>query len=235
MGRRPAAVLLLVVFSPALLFSAQRFPGQKPLVVLTGNFFYVPGSWARYSVLDKTTNESYTLTVAVLDRRRADRRVYARLEVAFVPKVGPSVITRVLAEQTDQGPGPIQSGVMQVEGLAPLSVPQNILGPGDDRLVPIERAAITRINGETAVCCQGKLVRAWRVEVRMPDGSPATAIVSRELAPTSISELESASLRLSADDWGRGVESAIREPPLPFGLWLLSQMPARLKGGLQTP
>lgn len=238
MLKRTLAVSLFTLAALPSVASAGIFPGQKPVIVMARVFRFVPGSWARYTVLDKTTNESYRMTVSVLDRRKVDGRVWARLEVAVRCEGELGVVTRVLAQETGDGPGTLQSAVVQLEGRPPFAVPGGLLkpGPDDPRVAPIAWVELTRTVAETAICCKGRLFRAWRVEARMPDGTAATALVSGEIPPTAISELDTAALHLSADDWGLGARTGIRGTPVPFLSWVLDQASAGIfSRGAKSP
>jgi hypothetical protein len=225
-------VLALVLASAAAaagLAAAERVPGQKPVLFLESAFQLVPGSWARYSVLDKARNETYTMSVAVLGRRSIDRKKHAWIEVAVREAGTLPVVTRFLAEETRQGPGPARSAIVQVQGRAPWTVPSAFLGPGPggSRIAPILRGILTKIVSECAVCSRGRILQAWSVEARLEDGRFARAVVSQDLPPLGISELDSEDIHMSAEDWGRGAGSEIKGSPIPFWRWLADKVRLR--------
>jgi hypothetical protein len=218
---------LALAAAAGVLFAAQeRVPGQKPLVVVEGAFQFLPGSWARYNVLDKVRRETYSLSLAVLERKIIDGRACSWLEIEVRMKDQPRVVTRVLAEETGEGPGEIRSAVVQVEGSDPFSVPKGCLKPESKsgRVAPVQAAEITRRLERTAVCLRGRTISAWRVEARTEDGRELKATVSKELPPIGVYDIESPELRMTADDWGMGARSEVKGTPLPFWLWLLDQV-----------
>jgi hypothetical protein len=226
----------LAAAAGALFPAQEKVPGQKPLVVVGGAFQFLEGSWARYNIQDKVKNETYSLSLAVLERKIIDGRACSWLEIEVRMKDRPRVVTRVLVEETGEGPGEIRSAVVQVEGSDPFSVPKGYLKPESKsgRVAPVLAAEITRRLERTAVCLRGRTISAWRVEVRTEDGRELKAIVSQELPPIGVYDIESSDLRMTADDWGTGARSEIKGTPLPFWLWLLGQVSRSLDEGKKS-
>ncbi len=230
-------ILLFAAAVVSLAPAAERVPGQKPLPFIESVFQLVPGSWARYNVVDKARNETYKLSVAVLSRRSIDGKKHAWIEVSVRAAGAAPVVTRFLAEETRQGPAGPRSAIVQVQGNDPWTVPAALLrrGPEGDRIVPIQRGILTKILSECAVCSRGRILQAWSVEARLEGGRFARGVMSEDLPPLGISELDSEDVHMSAEDWGRGAGTEIKGNPIPLWRWLADKVTAQTTRGIRSP
>ena len=230
-------ILLLAATAAGLAAGAERFPGQKPLPFIESVFQLVPGSWARYNVVDKTRNETYKLSVAVLSRKSIDGKKHAWIEVSVQAAGAHPVVTRFLAEETRQGPAPARSAIVQVQGNEPWTVPAALLRrcPDGDPVAPIQRGVLTKILSECAVCSRGRILQAWSVEARLEGGRFARGVMSEDLPPLGISELDSEEVHMSAEDWGRGAGTGIKGNPIPLWRWLADKVTAQTTRGIRSP
>ncbi len=235
--KKVPVLLFLISAVAAGLPAVERVPGQKPVPFIESAFQLVPGSWARYEVLDKARNETYKLSVAVLSRTSIDGKKHAWLEVSVRTAGAAPVVTRFLTEETRQGPGAPRSAVVQVRGGDPWTVPSSLLAPGPEgrRVALIRRGILTRIVAECAVCFKGRILQAWQVEARLEGGLFARGVVSEDLPPLGISDLDTEEFRMTAEDWGRGAGSEIRGTPIPFWRWLANKVTAGARKGIRLP
>ncbi|OGD24634.1 MAG: hypothetical protein A2Y56_06855 [Candidatus Aminicenantes bacterium RBG_13_63_10] len=226
MKKTTIAALVLWLAAGGSLLAEQKVPGQRPLVLIDGVFQFVPGSWARYNILDKQKNETYVLIFSILDQEEKKGKPFSWVEIEVLMKDQPRVVTRVLAEQTDQGPGEIDRAVVQVQGFDPFTVPKKYLKPDktDDNVAQFKPAKIVKKLERQTVGPPGKKVQAWVVEAVTEDGQNIKAVVSEEILPIAIFDVESDQLRMSAQDWGLGAKTKIEGTPVPFWLWLLDQI-----------
>jgi len=225
---KKALILMLCVLAMAgtLRPAENQVPGQKPLVVIADAFQFVAGSWARYHILDKKKNETYMMSIAILDKAPVKSKHCSWLEVEVLTKDQPRVVTRILAEETNQGPGAIQSAIVQVQGFDPFTVPKNFLKPdkADDRVAQFKPATIIKKLALQTVGPAGRRVQAWQVEAMTQDGQDIRAVVSEEILPIAVYDVESPEMRMTAEDWGLGAKTKIEGTPIPFWLWLLDQI-----------
>jgi len=203
-----------------------QVPGQKPLVVISDAFQFVAGSWARYHILDKKKNEMYIMSIAILNREPVKGKPCSWLEVEVLMKGQPRVVTRILAEETKQGPGEIESAIVQVQGFDPFTVPQKFLKPdkADDQVAQFKPAKVIKKLARQTVGPKGRQVQAWQVEAVTQDGQDIRAVVSEAILPIAVYDVESTDIRMTAEDWGLGAKTKIEGTPIPFWLWLLDQI-----------
>jgi len=223
---------LLASAAGGLLTAAESVPGQKPLLVVADSFRFVPGSWARYQVRDKKTNEDYDLYFAVLGREEKQGQAFSWIEVDVQMKGQPRVVTRFLAAETPQGPGDVEKAVVQVEGYSPFSVPKKYLKPkpGSEQVAQLKPVRVVRKLERRAVGPAGRQVQAWVVEAVTEDGQEVRAVVSEELPPIAVYDVESSEVRMTAVDWGLGAKTLIAGEPVPFWLWLMEQVEKGIAG-----
>ncbi len=98
--------------------------GQKPVMFVGDTFQFVPGAWASYYIYDKTKNEHYVMQMATLERGKQDGKQCSWMEIEVLPESGPAVVTRMLTEETKQGPGALLDVIVQVKGYSPFTVPK---------------------------------------------------------------------------------------------------------------
>jgi hypothetical protein len=233
MKKTMALMLSVLAVAGALLPAENQVPGQKPLVVIADTFQFVAGSWARYRILDKKKNETYIMSIAILDKEPVKGKPCSWLEIEVLTKDQPRVVTRILAEETKQGPGEIQSAIVQVQGYDPFTVPKKFLKPDKtgDQVAQFKPATVVKKLQRRAVGPAGRQVQAWDVEAVTQDGQDIRAVVSEEILPIAVYDVESPDTRMTAEDWGLGARTKIEGTPIPFWLWLLDQVGKGLDKG----
>jgi hypothetical protein len=233
MKRTLTLMLCLLAAAGSLWPAENQVPGQKPLVIIADTFQFTAGSWARYHILDKKKNETYIMSIAILNREPVKGKPCSWLEVEVLMKGQPRVVTRILAEETKQGPGEIQSAIVQVQGYDPFSVPKKFLKPDkpEDQVAPIKTATVIKKLQRRPVGPPGRQVQAWDVEAVTQDGQDIRAVVSEEIPPIAVYDVESPDMRMTAEDWGLGAKTKIEGTPIPFWLWLLDQIGKGLDSG----
>lgn len=226
-NRMAAWALLFGLAAAGLLQAGEpQVPGQKPLVIIADTFQFIPGSWARYNILDKKTNEKYTLYFSILDRVKKKGKAFSWIEIEIVMQDQPRVVTRVLVEETRQGPGDPDSAIIQVSGYSPFTVPKKFLKPdkNDEQVAQLKPAKIVKKLERKTVGPSGKQVMAWEVEAVTDDGQEVRAVVSEEIPPIAVYEMESSEMLMTVADWGLKAKSLVDGAPVPFWLWLLEQI-----------
>ena len=114
--------LILISFPGAVL--AGDIQGQKPVMFVGDTFQFVPGAWASYYVHDKGKDEHYVMHMATLEKLKQDGKQCSWMEIEMLPESGPSVVTRLLVEETKRGPGDLLEVIVQVKGYSPFTVPK---------------------------------------------------------------------------------------------------------------
>jgi hypothetical protein len=232
MKKTIAWTLLIGLAAGGILLAEEQVPGQKPLVLIADTFQFVPGSWARYNILDKKKNETYVLLFSMLEKEQKKDKIFSWMEIEILMKDQPRVVTRFLAEETPQGPGDIDSAVVQVQGYDPFTIPKKYLKPDKnaDGVAQFKPAKIVKKLERKTVGPPGKRVQAWVVEAVTEDGQNIRAVVSEEILPIAVYDVESPEIRMTADDWGQGAKTKVEGTPIPFWLWLLDQISTGLGG-----
>ncbi len=220
-----ALVLAAALILPAAaLESKQTIPGQQPMVILEGNFQFIPGSWADYTIRDKTKNETYRMLMSVLEQENYKGLACRWLEIEVAMKDQPTVVTRILATETKNGPGDLQKAVVQVEGYSPFSVPRKFLQGKDQEVAKVEPAKVVKRLERKTIRHQGKTIQAWVVEAQTAQGQDISAVVSEELPPFCLYDAETEAMRMTVNDWGLGATTRIQGEPTSFFLWILEQI-----------
>ncbi|HEX9901555.1 MAG TPA: hypothetical protein VGB72_01715 [Acidobacteriota bacterium] len=221
--------LLLVLAAslslPAAAAEAKKtIPGQQSMVIIEGNFQFIPGSWADYTILDKAKNETYRMLMSVLDQENYKGLPCRWLEIEVAMKDQPTVVTRILAAETKNGPGDLQKAVIQVEGYSPFNVPRKFLQGKDQEVAKVEPARVVKRLERKTLSHLGKTIQAWVVEAQTAQGQNVSAVVSEELPPFCLYQAETEDTRLTVNDWGLGAKTRIIGEPTSFFLWILEQI-----------
>lgn len=226
-----AALVLLVLPSPA---GAQQIPGQRPWVVVAERFRFTPGAWATYEVTDKAAREAYRLYIATLEREKKQRRPASWMEIGVESADNPAVVTRLLAEETVEGPGKLLKVIVQAAGYAPFKVPKKYFEGEHAQVSPARTAQIAGTIDRRAVRVGSREIDAWEVEARDASGATLRAVVSETVLPLGVVEAESDDMRMVLLDWGTDARTKISGAPRPFTLWILEQI-ANEMGKTPTP
>jgi len=227
MKTRPITVLALVaaLSLPAAATESQKtIPGQQPMVIIEGNFQFIAGSWADYTILDKAKNETYRMLMSVLEKETYKGLPCRWLEIEVAMKDQPLVVTRFLATETKNGPGDLEKAVIQVEGYSPFNVPSKFLKGKDQEVAKVEPAKVVKRLERQTIRHMGKSIQAWVVEAQTAQGQNVSAVVSEELPPFCIYQAETDDTRMTVNDWGLGAKTRIQGEPTSFFLWILEQI-----------
>ncbi len=221
----PLFILAITLSLPAAAPEAkQNIPGQQPMVIIEGNFRFIPGSWADYTILDKAKNETYRMLMSVLDQENYKGLPCRWLEIEVAMKDQPTVVTRILATETKNGPGDLQKAVIQVEGYSPFSVPRKFLQGKDQEVAKVEPARVVKRLERKTLSHLGKTIQAWVVEAQTAQGENVSAVVSEELPPFCLYQAETEDTRMTVNDWGLGAKTRITGEPTSFFLWIIEQI-----------
>jgi hypothetical protein len=217
---------LLLCLAPAASFAAGPVPGQKTLLIVGDAFQFVSGSWAAYRVTDKAKQETYRIKISILDRTLRKQQPFWWMEIEVEPPKDPVVVTKMLVEETSQGPGEIQEVIVQASGYSPFRVPKKYYqGKPEDRQVkPVQPAHVVKRLEKKSLVRNGRTLQAVEMEAEDSQGRPLGAIVSEELPPIGVCEAENDEVRMELADWGGGARSAITGTPLNFYLWIMQQL-----------
>ncbi|MCJ7681742.1 MAG: hypothetical protein MUP70_13510, partial [Candidatus Aminicenantes bacterium] len=229
---------LLVVFIGCFVLSAtgaaasyetspvQDIPGQRPMVIIADTFQFIPGTWADYTIFDKEKNETFRFYFAVLEKQMVKGTPCWWIEIEVEAVDTPVVVTRILAEETKNGPGELKKAIIQVAGFSPFSVPSSFLRGEDAEVGQIQQAHIIRRFEERTITHKGKTVNAYIAEVEDDEGRKMSATVRLELPPIALYSCEDETIRMTINDWGSEAGSKVEGLPIPFFLWIVEQVAA---------
>lgn len=218
------AVLCILAVFAAPIAAQEPIPKQAPLVVIEGNFAFVPGTWAEYTVFDKVKNETSRLYIAALKRDTVAGRPGIWLEIEAEMEGTPVVVTDLFAEETKDGPGQIYKAVIQVKGMSPFTVPKKYLEGEDQSVGAYQPAQIVKRLEQKKVVIKGRTIDTLRVEAQDKDGRTTTASVSVQVPPLALVAAETDDLKMTLDDWGDGAASRISGQPIGFTFWIMEQI-----------
>jgi hypothetical protein len=202
----------------------ENVPGQRALPVLKDGFKFIPGTWTAYDVLDKAKNETYRMKIAALAKETVAGKPYSWLEIELEMKDAPSVVTSILAEETQNGPGRIEKAIVQVKGMSPFTVPRKYLEGQGQQVGEFKPAHIVKKLESRKITCAGKTIDTLAVEAEDDKGEKMTAMVSLQILPIALYEAETPDLKMTAADWGAGARTEIEGAPVPFFLWIIEQL-----------
>jgi hypothetical protein len=215
----PFFVLLALTAS-----GAEKIPGQKPLLLIGDKFQFIPGSWATYRIQDKTKNESYRMYIAVLEKDKKNKPPASWMEIGVESTGNPAVVTRMLAEETPQGPGKMLKVVVQVAGYSPFNVPKKYFQGKNAEVAPTVPAQILKRLEKRTFKAGTRQVEGWEVEAEDARGSRTRGVVSEEVLPIGVLEAETDDVKMSLEDWGMDARTRIQGTPRAFSLWILEQI-----------
>jgi hypothetical protein len=207
----------------------EQVPGQRPLLIVNGQFQWVEGSWGRYRIDDTAKKESYTMIFSVLNTEKKKRVLLRWLEIDVTLKGQPRVVTRILTEETKDGPGRLEDVIVQVAGYAPFRVPKRMMGKEGS----VAQAAPVIVESKVEQVVEkaaGREIPAWRVEARDKDGKTVRAAVSEQVAPLGVVWARSESMEMRLEDWGSGAKTSVQGAVRPFWVWVMEAVAEGGKG-----
>jgi len=219
-------ILLIVLFLAVGSQTArQTIPGQKQLIVIGDSFRFVEGSWASYKIFEKAKSQEYTMQITILERLVKKGKPLRWMEIAVEMPDQPGVVTRMLVEETPQGPGELNEVIVQVAGYSPFRVPKKYYRDPENREAGrVQPAVIRKRLDQCDADCGGQIVSAWELEAEAADGTPLTAVVSEEVPPIGVCSAENSDMSMRLTAWGSGAKTAIHGSPRSFTLWVLEQL-----------
>jgi len=203
----------------------QTIPGQKQFIVIGDSFRFVEGSWASYTIFEKATHHEYTMRLAILERLVKKGKPLRWMEIAVDMPDQPAVVTRMLVEETFQGPGELTEVIVQVAGYSPFRVPKKYYRDPTNRGVGQVQRAVTKSRlDKCTVGCGGQMASAWQLEAEATDGTALKAVVSEEVPPIGVCFAENADITMGLTARGSDAKTAIHGSPRSFTLWILEQL-----------
>jgi len=203
---------------------AEKIPGQKPLLLIGDKFQFIPGSWAAYRIEDKVKSESYRMYIAVLDKDKKQKPPASWMEIVVESRGNPAVVTRLLAQETPQGPGKMLKVIVQVAGYSPFNVPKKYFQGKGAEVAPTVPAQIVKRLEKRTFMAGKRQVEGWEVEAEDAKGSRTRGVVSEEVLPIGVLEAETDDVKMSLEDWGMDARTRIQGTPRAFSLWILEQI-----------
>ena len=207
---------------------AADIQGQKPVMFVGDTFQFVPGAWASYYIHDKGKNEHYVMHMATLERVKQDGKQCSWMEIEMLPESGPSVVTRILTEETKQGPGDLLDVIVQVKGYSPFTVPKKYYEGENKEVGEFRTTQITKRIVRRTFDLSGRNITAWEVEAADDKGNISEAMVSEQVLPIGVIMAETPQAGMYLKDWGTNAKSKIDGTPMNFYLWLMMQIGAGL-------
>jgi len=162
---------------------AADIQGQKPVMFVGDTFQFVPGAWASYYIHDKGKNEHYIMHMATLERLKQDAKQCSWMEIEMLPESGPSVVTRLLVEETKQGPGDLLEVIVQVKGYSPFTVPRKYYEGENKEVGEFRPTQIAKRIVRRTVDLSGRSIVAWEVEAVDDKGNKTEALVTEQILP----------------------------------------------------
>lgn len=204
--------------------AAEKIPGQKTLLLIDGNIQFVPGAWATYRIQDKAKGESYRMHIAILGKEKKNKPPASWMEISVESTGNPAVVTRILAEETPQGPGKMLKVVVQVAGYSPFNVPKKYFQGKNAEVAPTVSTQILKRLEKRTFVVGARQVEGWEVEAEDAKGSRTRGSVSEEVLPIGVVEVDSGEVKMSLEDWGLDARTRIQGTPRAFSLWILEQI-----------
>ena len=227
MLRRLSLLVLILISFPGAVLAAD-IQGQKPVMFVGDTFQFVPGAWASYYVHDKGKNEHYLMHMATLEKLKQDGKQCSWMEIEMLPESGPSVVTRLLVEETKQGPGDLLEVIVQVKGYSPFTVPKKYYEGENKEVGEFHTTQIAKRIARRTFDLSGRSIAAWEVEAVDDKGNKTEALVSEQVLPIGLVLAETSQANMYLKDWGVNAKSRIDGTPMNFYLWLMMQIGAGL-------
>lgn len=205
-------------------------PSHKSMVVVDGYFQYHYGAWATYTIHDIAKGEDSIIFFSTLEREEYEGNPAMWMEIAVRAKGQEEVVTRVLLEETAQGPGKPYAVVVQPHGMEPFTVPDSFMeeaekeSQGNTVIQPHGTAKAMKITvGQ-------RVLKGWLVQGEDDTGRPVEAVVSDTLPPLGLVRVKTPDITMKLKNFGSNAQSKIEGVPMNFYLWLTLQIGKGLSG-----
>jgi hypothetical protein len=146
------------------------------------------------------------------------------MEVEVTPPDAPSVVTRLLVEETADGPGQLLEVIVQVRGYPPFTVPRKLFEGKERDIGEFQGSYVARRVGERSITLDGKTIPVWDVEATDKRGRQISASVSEQTPPLGIVTAKSEKTDLVLEKWGANAKSRIDGTPMNFYMWLIMRI-----------
>jgi len=218
----------------------QAGAGQPAMMMVGEVFQFIPGTWAEYELFDLGAEKTFTMRVSMLESEQVRRRLFSRrrtyhwMEIAITQPDEPRVTVKVLAQETPEGPGEQHEAVVQVEGFEnPIRLSRRRLAKSDDEILSTGLTWVQTQLGKEEMTHLGRTFTAWTLQAEDAEGRTMSAVVSEDLPPFGLYQVETPEMRMVLTDWGTGATSAIEGRPLGLCRWILKQIGTAMAGGEQ--
>jgi len=198
--------------------------GQKPMMVIGDVFHFTSGSWAVYRINDRVKNEQYRMYISVLEKTIRNEKPCSWMEVEVTPEGASPIASRLLVEETKEGPGELFDVIVQVKGYSPFTVPKQLYEGKEREIGQFQSSYVAKRTGRKTVTVGGRAVPAWEVDATDKKGRKIKALVSEEVPPMGIVSAETEKTDVYLDSWGTDAKSRISGTPISFYLWLVMQL-----------
>jgi len=194
--------------------------GQQAIPMMEDEFQFIPGTWALYKLIPKEGPESQ-MRFSVLEEVKQRRGRAFWIEIEIVSSTNPTVVTRVLLPETDNGPGDAQKAYVQIEGYRPFEVPRKYMksNPKKKQQGVGEFTTFESIGEpeDDTIEWKGKTYSISVVSALDQNGNPVTVATSKDIPPLGILLVDSVDMKMELIDWGTDAETRIVGKPV--GLW----------------
>lgn len=215
-------LLTLLILFPGTI-PAEEIKGQKPMMIIGETFQFIPGTWAEYYINDKIKKEYYHMYLAINEKDKRDGKPCSWMEIEVKTEKDPTVVTRLLVEETRQGPGEIMDVIVQVKGYSPFIVPESFYKE-DKEVGNFQTSHVANRVERRLINYKNKELNVWKVQTKDTKGKIMDAIISEEVPPIGIVMIENPEIGMYLDGWGMNARSKIEGTPVNFYLWLMYQI-----------
>ena len=221
-------IILLIVFPLLCLppgeVSGAPIEGQKPMMVIGDVFHFTSGSWAIYRINDRVKKEQYRMYISVLEKTVRNEKPCSWMEVEVTPEGASPIASRLLVEETKEGPGELFDVVVQVKGYSPFTVPKQLYEGKEREIGQFQNSYVAKRTGRKSVTVNGRTVPVWEVDATDRKGRKIKALVSEEVPPMGIVSAETEKTDVYLESYGTDAKSRISGAPISFYLWLAMQL-----------
>ncbi|MBF0292347.1 MAG: sel1 repeat family protein [Nitrospinae bacterium] len=234
-----AAIAILVaifVCAPAVSAEPKKAPEPNKMVVIDGAFFFAQGSWGLYNYESKKDRIPGKMLFSVLnpEQRNGKRHWWMEVGVESKDKDGAPIntVTRILAEETKDGPGDIADIIVQMKGYEPFTIPSWAMqkqekGKRADRhVITPDRSKMT----ERQMTIAGKTITVLDTQAVDDKGRPIKATICLDVKPLGLVSADTDEISMSLVKWGDGAVSQIQGEPMNFVAWTALQVKKAMDG-----
>lgn len=211
--------VLLLFRSPQSAF-AQDIQGQKPVMLIGDTFQFTPGTWATYTLHDKTEDTYYTMTMSILESVRKNGKDAAWMEIE-IETDKELVVTRLLAEKTKAGPGEMFEVIVYIHGMKPFSIPSSWLKDEEKKVGDFKVSQVQSRVAQRSIRFGGYPLDVFDVDAVDEKGAPVAATVSLAIAPLGILMADTKEMAMYLEDWGTGARTRVVGKPVGFIEWTI--------------